>query len=84
MDSVKELIALAKAHPDEINYGSGGATHRLHTEIIRAVGQPDVQEIFGRLGFEITTGTPEEFAKLIRSDMARVARVVHEAGIPVE
>ena len=27
--TVKELIALATAHPDEINYGSGGATHRL-------------------------------------------------------
>ena len=184
--SVKELIALAKAHPGEINYGSGGATHRLlmetfqaaagiklvhvaykgagpalndllggqiplmfagvsnavphvdsgrlrilavssarratalrqvptlaeaalpgfdyaawagylapvgtpqeiinrlHTEISRALGQPDVQEIFGRLGFEVTAGTPEEFARLIRSDMARVARVVREAGIPVE
>ena len=184
--SVKQLIALAKAHPDEINYGSGGATHRLlmetfqkaaeiklvhvaykgagpalndllggqiplmfagvsnavpyvasgrlrimavssakratalpqvptlaeaalpgfdysawagylapagtppeiinrlHTEIIRAIGQPEVQEIFIRLGFEVMTGTPDEFAKLIRFDMARVARVVREAGIAIE
>lgn len=58
--------------------------NKLHAEIIRAVGQPDVQEIFVRLGFEVTAGTPEEFARLIRSDMARVAKVVREAGIPVE
>lgn len=184
--SVKELIALAKARPDQINYGSGGATHRLlmetfqaaaginlvhvaykgagpalndllggqiplmfagvsnavpyvaggrlrilavssarratalpevptlaeaalpgfdyaawvgyfvpagtpaeiinrlYTETIRALGQPDVQEIFVRLGFEVTPGTPEELAKLIQSDMVRVKKVIREAGIPVE
>ncbi len=48
------------------------------------MGQPDVQEMFVRLGFEVMAGTPEEFARLIRSDMTRVARVVREAGIPVE
>ena len=184
--TVKELIALAKAYPDKINYGSGGATHRLlmetfqraagirlvhvaykgagpalndllggqiplmfagvsnavpheasgrlrilavssirratalprvstlaeaalpgfdyaawagylapagtppeiisrlHAEITQAVGQPDVAEIFVRLGFEVMTGTPDEFARLIRLDMARVGSVVREAGIPVE
>lgn len=184
--TVKQLIALAKAHPGEINYGSGGATHRLlmetfqsaagiklvhvaykgagpalndllggqiplmfagvsnaiphmvsgrlrvlavstgkrttalpqvptlaeaalpgfdyaawagylapagtspeiinrlHAEITRAVKQPEVQDIFVRLGFEVATGTPEQFAMLIRSDMARVAKVIREAGIPVE
>ena len=56
---------------------------RLHAEITQAVGQPDVAEIFVRLGFEVMTGTPDEFARLIRLDMARVGSVVREAGIPV-
>ncbi len=184
--TVKELIALAKAHPGEINYGTGGATHRLlmetfqiaagvrftlvayrgtgpalgdllggqiplmfagvsnaipyaasgrlrvlavssakrvaalpqaptlaeaalpgfdytawagylapagtprevidklHAEIGRAVGDSGVREIFFRLGFEITSGTPEEFATLIRKDFARVTKTVQDAGITVE
>ena len=69
-------LAPAGTPPEIIN--------RLHAEIVRAVGQPNVQEIFVRLGFEVMTGSPDEFARLIRSDMARVAKVVREAGIPLE
>jgi len=57
---------------------------RLHAEITRILALPDVHDKLTGLGFELVGGTPDEFGALIRSDIARVGKVLKQAGIRVE
>lgn len=57
---------------------------RLHAEITRILALPDVRDKLTNLGFELVGGTPDEFGALIRSDIARVGKVLEQAGIRVE
>jgi tripartite-type tricarboxylate transporter receptor subunit TctC len=57
---------------------------QLHSGIVRALQQPDLK---GRLlsdGAEPVGSSPEEFARYIRSETAKWAKVVKDAGIPVD
>jgi tripartite-type tricarboxylate transporter receptor subunit TctC len=45
---------------------------------------PDVRERLTGEGLDPTPGTPEQFAKLLVSDMDRWAKVVERAGVKVE
>src|SRR6267143_237633 len=57
----------------------------LNAEIAKAMHAPDVVErIAVQGGNEIVTGTPEEFAELIRADLARYARLIREAKISAQ
>lgn len=58
---------------------------KLHSAILRALQDPDVKKHFSNEGADITPSrTPEDFGALIRSDLAKWAKVVKEAGIKVE
>jgi tripartite-type tricarboxylate transporter receptor subunit TctC len=57
---------------------------RLHKEIVRAIATPKVAQQFTNLDTDAVTSTPEEFAALIRSDMAKWAKVIKAAKIPVD
>src|SRR5215467_2994925 len=58
---------------------------RLNAETVRAMHAPDVHErIAVQGGNEIVTGTPEEFAALIKSDLQAYAKLIHEAKIPAQ
>ncbi|HYX92619.1 MAG TPA: tripartite tricarboxylate transporter substrate binding protein [Myxococcaceae bacterium] len=58
---------------------------RLHQEIIKALKQPDVVErLVKEGGNEIVGSSPEEFAKVIESDLGRYARLIKDRGIKVE
>ena len=57
---------------------------KLHAEITRILALPDVRDKLVNLGFELAGSTPDEFGALIRNDIARVAKVVKDAGIRVE
>jgi tripartite-type tricarboxylate transporter receptor subunit TctC len=46
--------------------------------------QPDMVQRLTAQGAEIVTGTPEEFGRYIRSEIARWAEVTREAGIRAE
>jgi len=55
---------------------------RLNAEIAKAMHAPDVHErIAVQGGNEIVTGTPEEFAALIRADLERYGKLIREARI---
>jgi tripartite-type tricarboxylate transporter receptor subunit TctC len=54
---------------------------RLNREIIASLGTPQVKESFTAQGFDVYTSTPEEFARFIRDDRARTAKVIRAAGI---
>jgi tripartite-type tricarboxylate transporter receptor subunit TctC len=56
----------------------------LYRETAAALKQPDVQEALRRQGGEVNAGPPEQFAALIKSDLAKWKRVVSDAGVKVD
>jgi len=57
---------------------------RLNQEVVKALKSPDVQEAAAGFGFELYGNTPGEFAEAIKSDLARVSKVIRDAGIRPE
>ena len=42
---------------------------------------PEVMEKLGAVGFDIQTGSSDEFGKMIASEVERLGKVVRDAGI---
>jgi tripartite-type tricarboxylate transporter receptor subunit TctC len=57
---------------------------RLNTEIVRIINSPDVREKLAALGAEPAPNTPEEFAALVKADVAKWADVVKKSGAKVD
>ncbi|HSV80575.1 MAG TPA: tripartite tricarboxylate transporter substrate binding protein [Ramlibacter sp.] len=57
---------------------------RLNAEINAALKLPDVRAKLETAGIEIQGGSPQDYAALIKSDLAKWSKVVKEAGIPME
>lgn len=57
---------------------------RMHSEALKAVSHPDVQQAMARQGLEGETSTPAELAARIKSETATWAQVIREAGIKAE
>jgi tripartite-type tricarboxylate transporter receptor subunit TctC len=57
---------------------------KLNAEINAALNLPDVRSKLEAAGIEIQGGTPQEYAALIKSDLAKWGKVIKEAGIPME
>ena len=57
---------------------------RLNTEIVAVLALPDIRERLLSQGVEARSTTPEEFTRLIASDIARWAVVVKRAGLRAE
>jgi len=57
---------------------------RLNAAIIKAVDSPEMKEAIVKQGLLAQTGTPEQFAAFIRSQLAQNAKVVKFAGIKTE
>ena len=138
VNTFKDFIALARARPGALNYGSGGtgsATHlwgelfktqakvnlthipykgggeamaallggeiqmqmpsiptalgqikggKLHAEVRKALTLPAVREKFTALSAELVDSNPEEFSRLIGTELKRWAGVVKSAGIALQ
>jgi tripartite-type tricarboxylate transporter receptor subunit TctC len=54
---------------------------RVNGAVVKAIAQKDVQEKFIAGGSEPESSTPEQFAQLVRDDVAKFARIVKAAGI---
>ena len=54
---------------------------RLNRETVAALRAGELNERLTAIGFDVFTGTPEEFAAFLKTDMARAARVIKQAGI---
>jgi tripartite-type tricarboxylate transporter receptor subunit TctC len=54
---------------------------RLNQESVKALNMPDVKERLGAFGFETYGTTAERFSETIRTDLARIARAIKDAGI---
>jgi len=60
------------------------ALARLHTELVRALAQPDVKERLARFGAEPGGDTPEQFAQFIKSEIPKYAKIVKASGARVD
>jgi tripartite-type tricarboxylate transporter receptor subunit TctC len=60
------------------------AKDTLSKEVARILALPDVRERLLAQGATPRPSTPEEFDALIRQDVARMARLIKEAGISPE
>ena len=57
---------------------------KLNAEVVRILAMPDVRERFMAQGVEPLGSTPEQFGEHIRSQMAKWAKVVQDAGVKAE
>ena len=56
----------------------------LNEEVVRVVNTADVKEKFFKAGLETVGSSPEQFATAIKSDLARMSKVIKEAGIKAD
>ena len=57
---------------------------KLNGETIRIMQAPDIRKRLANEGAKFTAKTPEEFGAFVRSEIAKWAKVVKEAGIRVD
>jgi tripartite-type tricarboxylate transporter receptor subunit TctC len=57
---------------------------RLNRDLVRTLELPDVREKLLAQGSEVTPSTPEQFAKLIANDTARLGRVARTAKMRLD
>jgi tripartite-type tricarboxylate transporter receptor subunit TctC len=54
---------------------------KLHAEIVKVLADPDLKSRLRTLGAEPIGDSPDEFAQVLRSDLARWKRVIQDAKI---
>ena len=57
---------------------------RLNAEIVAILAQPDTREKLASQGLDARSSTPEDFARIIASDIVRWAAVVQKLGLQAE
>ncbi|MBC7780079.1 MAG: tripartite tricarboxylate transporter substrate binding protein, partial [Proteobacteria bacterium] len=57
----------------------------VHGVIVQAVKTPELRARLGELGIELTaSASPEEATAFVRAEVARMAKLVKEAGIKAD
>ena len=54
---------------------------KLNREIVAALATPDLKDRLTAIGFDVSSGTPEEFAKFMQNDRARAGKAIKATGI---
>jgi tripartite-type tricarboxylate transporter receptor subunit TctC len=57
---------------------------RLNAEIVKILAMPDVREKLGALGAEIVADSPEDFAVIVKAEVAKWSDVVKKSGAKVD
>ena len=60
---------------------SAALVARMNAELVAAISTPKAREALEDNGFEVVTSTPEEFANVIKTSLARYRKITAEAGI---
>ncbi len=71
--SIYGVFAPAKTPPAIVQH--------LNQLIVAGLNQPEIRERFLNVGVEVVGSTPEQFTGVIKADIARMAKVIKEAGI---
>ena len=56
----------------------------LNREVVEVLNEPDTKQRLFTAGIDVVGSTPEQFAAAIKGDMARIGKVIRQAGIRVE
>ena len=56
---------------------------RLNQEIVKALAMPDMREKLAQTGVDAESSTPQQLGQLLRSDVAKWAKIIKAAGIPI-
>ena len=57
---------------------------RLNAEIVKALSKPEAKEQLFKQGLEAQTATPEQFAKFVRAEVAKMGRIIKASGAKPE
>jgi tripartite-type tricarboxylate transporter receptor subunit TctC len=57
---------------------------RIQRDVRQVMNQPETREKLVGMGVEVSASTPEQFAAYLRSEVARYAKLVKEAGLKAE
>lgn len=57
---------------------------RLNQEVVRALHQSDVKEKLFRIGIDVAGGTPEQLTATMKSEMAKLGKVIRDNAIRAE
>jgi len=63
---------------------SAAIIKRLHYETALVLNRADVKERFLNAGLEIVASSPEQLAAAVKSDIAKLSKLIKDAGIKVE
>lgn len=63
---------------------AAGIVQRLNGEFTAVLNVPATKETLSKLALDVTSSTPQEFAAVIRADLAYWAKLIKETGIVVE
>ena len=58
--------------------------HAFNKEVVRILNLQEFRERVAREGCEVVASTPDEFAAVIKTEVARYKKIVAQAGIPLE
>ena len=70
------LLAPARTPPEIVS--------RLNAELLKVQALPDVKAALAKLGFDVVSGTPEQFAEHIRREVEKFTKLVKATGIKAE
>ena len=57
---------------------------KLNAEIVKSLSKPEVKEQLFKQGIEAQAGSPEEFAKYVRAEVAKMAKIIKASGAKPE
>jgi tripartite-type tricarboxylate transporter receptor subunit TctC len=57
---------------------------RLHAEIVKVLGEPEVRKALADEGADAVGDSPEEFASFIRSEIERLGALIKASAIPLQ
>ena len=57
---------------------------RLNTEMVKILTSPEIKDRISKSGVDVIAGSPEQFSAFLKSEVARWAKVIQEAGIKAD
>jgi tripartite-type tricarboxylate transporter receptor subunit TctC len=57
---------------------------KFHGDLVKALADPEVKKKFADLGVDAVSSSPDQFGSFIKSETAKYAKLIKEAGIKVQ